>query len=76
MERWMPVKGKVQEFSDFLATNKHFLVYGPFANPEDWLMRRLTTGSFDLRLLGQFDGHSPLALLDVTVHESGAPEIH
>jgi hypothetical protein len=70
MERWLPIRGKVFEFSSFVERNPHFLIYGPFADPEDWLIPRITTGGFDIRYLGQYSGRYKAILLDVTARDS------
>lgn len=54
MRRWFPIKGEVVEYRDFLATERQFYVYGPFDDPESWLLRKLTQENADLNMKGQF----------------------
>jgi hypothetical protein len=54
MRRWFPLKGQIVECADFLPSNKHFFVFGPFFNPEDWFLRRLTDIGGDVNWKGQF----------------------
>lgn len=54
MRRWFPLKGQLADYHDFLATQKRFYVYGPFDDPEDWLLRKLTQENAHLVLKGQF----------------------
>jgi hypothetical protein len=66
----LSVKGLVQDYSTFLRSSKHFMVFGPFTDPEDWLMRSLTTSGAVVTLNRQasyFTTHGQQCLLlDVT----------
>ena len=56
MRRWFPIKGQIIEYDAFLASNKHFFIYGPFLNPEDWVLRRIMTSGLRLTFRGQYAG--------------------
>jgi hypothetical protein len=35
------LQGRIVDYSAFLGANRHFMAYGPFFDPEDWLFRKL-----------------------------------
>jgi hypothetical protein len=65
-----PFKGQVEDYKTFLAANKHFMAYGPFTDPEDWLFRSLITSGAVVNIKGQSNYPSThgmhCMLLDIT----------
>jgi hypothetical protein len=66
----LQVKGLVQDYQTFLNSTTHFMVFGPFTDPEDWVMRSLLTSGATMNLKQQgsyFTTHGQQCmLLDVT----------
>jgi hypothetical protein len=66
VRNWFPIRGKIQDYNDFMRNNKSFLIYGTYSEPVDWVIRRLLEDHIGLRFLGQNDGpHGILTLLEV-----------
>jgi 4-amino-4-deoxy-L-arabinose transferase-like glycosyltransferase len=53
MKKWFPIHGRIVDYSDFVRSTPVFAVAGPYYNPEDWVLRRLTADRLDLRVLAQ-----------------------
>jgi hypothetical protein len=66
VRKWFPIRGRIQDYYDFLHHNKSFLIYGTYSLSIDWSIRRLLDDNVGLRFLGQTDSlHGPLMLLEV-----------
>jgi len=68
---FLPKKGIVTPYADFIRTHRKFLVYGTVSYWEDWLLRRLMAEGAQLVWLGQVRGsYKDVDLYEVTL----APE--
>ncbi len=53
MRKWFPIHGRIMDYSDFVRSTPVFAVAGPYYNPEDWVLRKLTSDRMDLHVLAQ-----------------------
>lgn len=51
-----PIRANVSTYMAFIKTHRHFFVFGEYAYPEDWLLRKLEADGANLRLLGETEG--------------------
>jgi hypothetical protein len=56
IHRWFPIRAKVAEYDRFITQQQHFIVYGPYAYPNDWLIRKLVNDGILIRFLDQYPG--------------------
>ncbi len=56
VRKWFPIRGVLVDYDQFLLRHNHFLVYGPYDYPDDWLIRKLLDDGAQLTLLGQKRG--------------------
>jgi hypothetical protein len=56
LKNYFPIRARVEEFRDFVATHQEFLVLGTPDYPEDWLLRALLDRGAKVRYLGNFPG--------------------
>jgi hypothetical protein len=56
VRKWFPIKGTLVDYDQFLLRHNHFLVYGPFDYPDDWLIRKLLDDGAQVIHLGQERG--------------------
>lgn len=54
--KWFPIRGKIVAYDQFMSQHERFLVYGPYAYPDDWLIRRLLDEGVRISLKGQYSG--------------------
>lgn len=62
MKRWMPLRGRIDKYREFIALNPHFYVYGYWDSREtnDWLIDRLLRDGAQITALGKTDGAATL----------------
>jgi len=48
-----PFPGKLVDYKTFVSSTPHFMAYGPFANPEDWVFRTLLASGAEVNIQGQ-----------------------
>jgi hypothetical protein len=71
LRRWYPIRGTIADYRTFLSQHRRFLVYGPFENPDDWLIQRLSQDGVSLTWKGRFAGwHGYTVLLEA---DTGPP---
>jgi hypothetical protein len=88
MSQWFPLRGQLDQYSAFLSSHPHFLVYGFWDSRQanDWLLYKLLKDGAKLQALGHTDrgwklpmwdsrsGDSRyLYLFDVTIPTASAP---
>ena len=65
--RWFPLRGKLIDYDTFRAAHPTFLVFGPYAYPNDWLIRKLADDGSTFVLKGEYRGaYGDCVLLEVT----------
>ena len=68
MQKWFPIRARVEDYGPFVGRNKRFLVFGEFDHPLGWLTKRLLDDGARLRFLGQYHGaYGENLLLEVTM---------
>jgi hypothetical protein len=56
MQKWFPIRARVESYSTFTRRHRRFLVFGGFDHPLAWLTRKLLDDGVELRFLGQYPG--------------------
>ena len=56
IEKWFPLRGKVESYAHFIGNNREFVVYGTTDFPMDWLIRGLRDQGFRLQTLSAQPG--------------------
>jgi hypothetical protein len=56
LKGWFPIRGKIAPYQTFIRDHPRFLVYGPYAFPTDWLIKKLIDDGANLRLLSDAEG--------------------
>ncbi|HEY3835670.1 MAG TPA: glycosyltransferase family 39 protein [Bryobacteraceae bacterium] len=56
LKKWFPVRGKLASYQTFLHDHQRFLVYGPYATPYDWVIKKLIDDGANVRIIGDTDG--------------------
>jgi hypothetical protein len=70
--RWFPLRAKLIDYDTFRAAHPTFLVFGPYAYANDWLIRKLADDGSTFVLKGEYLGaYGDCVLLEVT--GPGAP---
>ena len=73
--RWFPLRGNLAELATFQTSHRKFLVFGPYAFPTDWLIRKLADDGAAMKLLGEYAGrYGDCLLLEVT--SAGRVDVH
>jgi hypothetical protein len=71
LNRLFPMRAHLQDYREFLAAHRHFLLYGYADNKMDWLIPQLRDDAAQLRYLGKRTDQMGLAVLyDVEVPDS------
>ena len=67
--KYFPIRAKVASYRDFVAANRHFLVFGTIDYPEDWLLRKLSHEGANVREMGVLKGlpYKDYYVYDVTI---------
>jgi 4-amino-4-deoxy-L-arabinose transferase-like glycosyltransferase len=65
--RWFPLRGQLVNYDTFRAAHSTFLVFGPYAYANDWLIRKLADDGSTFVLKGEYRGpYGDCVLLEVT----------
>jgi hypothetical protein len=56
MQKWFPIRARVENYATFTRRHRRFLVFGGFDHPLAWLTRKLLDDGVELRFLGQYPG--------------------
>jgi hypothetical protein len=72
LNRLFPMRGHLEDYSEFLAAHPHFLLYGYADNKMDWLIPQLRDDGAQLRYLGKRTDQMGLAVL----YDVEAPPSH
>jgi hypothetical protein len=65
--RWFPLRAKLIDYDTFRVAHPTFLVFGPYAYANDWLIRKLADDGSTFVLKGEYQGpYGDCVLLEVT----------
>jgi hypothetical protein len=56
MQKWFPIRARVESYASFVRAHRRFLVFGEFDYPLGWLTKKLVDDGAELRFLGQYHG--------------------
>lgn len=74
MQKWFPIRARVESYSTFTRRHRRFLVFGGFDHPLAWLTRKLLDDGVELRFLGQYAGaYGENLLLEAVMPEAQTP---
>jgi hypothetical protein len=54
MQRWFPIKGRIEDYHRFISQHDRFMVFGPMHDPLDWLIFKLVDDGAQMNFRGQF----------------------
>jgi len=54
MQRWFPIKGRIEDYDRFIRQHDRFMVFGPMHDPLDWLIFKLVDDGAQMNFRGQF----------------------
>jgi hypothetical protein len=74
LNRLFPIRARLQDYHQFLASHPHFLVYGYADNKMDWLVPQLRDDGVTLNYLGKRTDQMGLAVL-YEVQAPGIPSL-
>lgn len=68
MQKWFPIRARVESYQSFVRAHQHFLVFGEFDHPLGWVTKKLLDDGAMLRFLGQYHGpYGENLLLEVSM---------
>jgi len=68
LEKWFPIRARVEDYSSFVGRHRRFLAFGGFDHPLGWLTKKLLDEGAELRFLGQYHGpYGENLLLEITM---------
>lgn len=67
LEKFFPLRGKVEPYRAFIAQHRQFLVIGRYEHSGDWLLRQLEIDGAGLQVVAQIEGYSDTDLYLVTL---------
>ncbi|HKB99835.1 MAG TPA: glycosyltransferase family 39 protein, partial [Terriglobales bacterium] len=53
-----PIRGKIEDYCNFVSAHPRFVVVGAYNNPQGWLLRKLDQDGAELHVLGICQGYS------------------
>ncbi len=56
LRRWFPLRGKLENYKEFVHSHRRFLVFAGFNHPLEWLTKKLIDDGAELRFLGEYHG--------------------
>jgi hypothetical protein len=56
LQKWFPMRAKLAPYQTFIREHQHFLVYGLYAFPSDWVIKKLIDDGADVRLISDAEG--------------------
>ena len=75
MQKWFPIRARVESYSTFTQAHRRFLVFGGFDHPLAWLTRKLLDDGVELRFLGQYHGaYGENLLLEAVMPPADTPQ--
>jgi hypothetical protein len=68
LEKWFPIRARIEDYTGFVRQHRRFLVFGGFDHPLGWVTKKLLDEGAQLKFLGQYHGaYGENLLLEVSM---------